>query len=161
MLALMLIIFKTHLCPSPMYLQSTHSFTSTLSIGSSVSSPTVSEAMDVSALAISIAISIGVSLLPSAASPVSRLLLLLPLTSVITSLKHTSSMLVVASSFVDTMGQSCFLPRLHVKQLNCVDSCAHPPPVVSPVLGTSLRGHFNVQNRLTPSVFQLVSLLSA
>jgi hypothetical protein len=30
MLALMLFILKTHLCPSLLYLQSTHSFTSTL-----------------------------------------------------------------------------------------------------------------------------------
>ena len=62
-----------------------------LSIGSSVSSPAVSVAMDVTGVAIAIAISLGGSLLLSAAPPVSRPLLSLPLTSVITSVKHVLS----------------------------------------------------------------------
>jgi hypothetical protein len=67
-------------------------------------------AIDVTAVAISIAISIRASLLPSAAPPVSRPLLSLPLTSVIASVKHVSPrvVLVVACSFVDASGQSCF-----------------------------------------------------
>jgi hypothetical protein len=74
-----------------------------LSIGSTMVAPVVSAAMDVTAVAICITISIGASLLPSAASPVSRPLLSLPLSLVITSVRHTFSgvVLTVACSFVD------------------------------------------------------------
>jgi len=125
-----------------------------LSIGSSVASPAVPAAMDVTAVAISIAISIGASLLPSAVPPVSRRLLSLTLTSVITSVSRSSSrlVLVVAPSLVDASGRSRSLPRLRVNTLNCLDSCARHPPADSLVLGRSLRGQFDVQNRLPPSV---------
>jgi hypothetical protein len=75
-----------------------------LSIGSTMVAPAVSAAMGVTVVTISIPISLGASLLPSAAYPMSRALLALPLTSFITSVKHTSSgvVLAVAGSFVDT-----------------------------------------------------------
>jgi len=68
---------------------------------------------------------------------------------------HTSSraVIVVARSLVDASGRSRSLARLRMNPLNCVDSCARPPPAVSLVLGRSLQGQFDVQNRLPPSVF--------
>jgi len=81
------------------------------------------------AVTISIAISIGALHLPSTASLVYRTLLSLTLTSVITSVRRTSSrvVLVVASLLADMSGQSCFLPRLRVNPLCCVDSSSHCP----------------------------------
>ena len=61
-----------------------------LSIGSNVIPPAVTTEVGVAAVAISIATSIGASLLPSSASPVSRLLLSLTLTLVITSVRQAS-----------------------------------------------------------------------
>jgi len=66
-----------------------------LSIGSSVSSPAVYVAIDVTAVAISIAISIDEWLLPSGAPPVSGPLLSHSLTSDIASVKHVSSRVVL------------------------------------------------------------------
>jgi hypothetical protein len=62
--------------------------------------------LDVTAVAISNAISIGPSLLPPTVPPVSRLLLSLPLTPMIATVKHISSrvVIVVAYSFVDVSG---------------------------------------------------------
>jgi len=62
-----------------------------LSIGSNMVIPAVPAAMDVAAVTISIAISMGASLLPSPASPASRSLLSPPLNSGITSLRQASS----------------------------------------------------------------------
>jgi len=61
-----------------------------LSIGSNMVAPALSAGMDVAAVAISIATSIGASLLPSAASPASRSLLPLTLDSVVTQVRHAS-----------------------------------------------------------------------
>jgi hypothetical protein len=124
-------------------------------MGSSVASTAVSAAMGVTAVAISTAISIAASVLPSAASPVSRPLLSLTVTSVITSVRETSSSvaIVVTCLLPDTSRKSRFSTRLYVNALNCVDSCARPPPAVQKVLGSSLRGQFDIQNLLPPSVF--------
>jgi len=61
-----------------------------LPIGSNTVTPAVSAGMDVAAVAISTAISMGASLLPSPPSPASRSLLSLPLNSAITSVKQAS-----------------------------------------------------------------------
>ena len=70
--------------------------------------------MDVTAFVIHIVISIGMSLVPSATSPLSRPLLLLTLTLVVTSLRHTSSgvVLIVTSSLAVWLGWWCIWPRL-------------------------------------------------
>jgi len=127
-----------------------------------VASHAVSEATDVTAIAISIAISKGATLLPSAAYPVSRPCLLLTLNLVITSVRHTSSrvILVFACLLADARGRLCDLPRLSLNALNCADYCAHPPQAVQKALVGLLWGQFDVQDRLLPSVFQLLSLLS-
>jgi hypothetical protein len=67
-----------------------------LSIGSTVVAPVVYTPMDVTAVAISISISIGTTLLPFTTSPVSRRLCSLLLTSVISFVMHTSSGVVLA-----------------------------------------------------------------
>jgi len=51
---------------------------------------------------------------------------------------------IVACSLVDASCQSRSLPSLYANPLRCVDSCVRPPPVVSLVLGRSLRGQFDV-----------------
>jgi len=132
-----------------------------LSIGSCVSWPAVSAAMNVAAVAISRAISTAASLLLSAASSVSRQLLSLTLTWVITSVKPASCrlVLVIGCLLADASCQSHFQPSLYANPLSCVDSSEHPPPPFQGVLGMLFRGQFYVMNRLLLSVFRLLLLL--
>jgi len=115
-------------------------------ICSVVSSLAVSASMDVTAVAISMPICIGASLPLSAALPVARPLLSLNLTSVISSVRHSSPrvVLVIPLSVANTSVQSCSLPRLRVNRLSCVGRCVSPSPAVQTGLGCSLQGQFEV-----------------
>ena len=130
-----------------------------LSIISNMVVPTVPAAMDVAAVAISIATSIGESLL------------LLQLFRVqVTPPAHFQfghhcceaylGVLVVPSLWANALRQSHYLPSLYVNPLSCVDSCAHPAHAVSQGLGHSLWGQFDIHNLFPPSICQLLSLLS-